>query len=55
MYQECLTLVFFQRKTANVFLAGPPLVKMATNEISSNAKNLEVLKCTQKFQVSPII
>ena len=26
----------FQRKTANVFLAGPPLVKMATNEISSS-------------------
>ena len=26
----------FQRKTANVFLEGPPLVKMATNEISSS-------------------
>tara|TARA_B110000116_G_scaffold203688_1_gene178734 strand:- start:2152 stop:3753 length:1602 start_codon:yes stop_codon:yes gene_type:complete len=26
----------FQKKTANVFLAGPPLVKMATNEISTH-------------------
>ncbi|MDG2396394.1 MAG: carboxyl transferase domain-containing protein [Flavobacteriaceae bacterium] len=26
----------FQKKSANVFLAGPPLVKMATNEISTN-------------------
>ena len=25
----------FQKKSANVFLAGPPLVKMATNEISN--------------------
>ena len=25
----------FQKKSANVFLAGPPLVKMATNEIST--------------------
>ena len=44
----------FQKNAAKVFLAGPPLVKMATNEESSD-EELGGPKCTAESQVSPTI
>ena len=41
----------FQKNAAKVFLAGPPLVKMATNEIANEEELEELLKCTVKFLV----
>jgi len=53
-FRACLINVVMVKKQAQVFLAGPPLVKMATGEISDE-ESLGGAEMHSRIQDSPII